>query len=127
MQDHEREDLLDDVADVDSRCRCSSILHFLAEPPAIVRRDLLKEPVSPGRHNVAVEDRPAHGACTVSHTRFLNQRSPNSPKLLASFKRRFCRCFSCAGEIPSPTMRRASRHHSLAGEGYTYLLLKSVT
>jgi hypothetical protein len=40
--------------------------------------------------------------------------SPNSPKLFASFRRRFSRCFSIAGDRPSPMARRASSHFSLA-------------
>ena len=36
----------------------------------------------------------------------LNQRSPNWPKLLASFRRRSSRCFSRAGDCPSETARR---------------------
>jgi hypothetical protein len=40
--------------------------------------------------------------------------SPNSPKLFASFRRRLSRCFSIAGDRPSPMARFASRHFSRA-------------
>jgi hypothetical protein len=43
-----------------------------------------------------------------------NQRSPNWAKLRASLSRRFSRCFSWAGDRPSATARRASRHFSRA-------------
>jgi len=43
--------------------------------------------------------------------------SPNSPKLLDSFRRRFSRCFSIAGEMPSAMLRLASMHLSRAGLG----------
>jgi hypothetical protein len=36
--------------------------------------------------------------------------SPNSPKLLDSFRRRFSRCFSIAGETPSAMLRLTSMH-----------------
>ena len=41
-------------------------------------------------------------------------RSANAPKPLASFSRRFARCFSIAGDLPSRTARLASRHISRA-------------
>jgi integrase len=46
----------------------------------------------------------------------VNQRSPKSPKVLASLSRRLSRCFSSAGERPSDTIRRASIQSSLARE-----------
>ena len=105
VQDREREYLFDDVTDVDSGRRCSSVLHFPAECSEVFRCDLLEEPVFPGRRNVAR---------AVGHPCFLEPALPELAEALCSFSRRFCRCFSWAGEMPSPTMRRASRHNSLA-------------
>jgi hypothetical protein len=44
----------------------------------------------------------------------VNHFSPNSPKLLASRRRRFSRCFSIAGDRPSAIARLASMHSSRA-------------
>ena len=64
-------------------------------------------PSGSGKSTVTREVLSAIGALT-SHF------SPHSPKLFASFSRRFSRCFSIAGERPSLMARLASMQSSRA-------------
>ena len=58
--------------------------------------------------------RAAHGPRAVRHGAAVSHFSPNSPKLLASRRRRFSRCFSIAGDRPSAIARLASMQSSRA-------------
>src|SRR5579885_409030 len=69
VEDGEAVDLLDDVADVERRRRRAAVDDGTAMCPQVIRRDLREKPLAPGRQELALEDRPAHGPRAVSHRR----------------------------------------------------------
>ncbi len=83
MKDGEGIDLLDDVAHMDGRGRCASVLHLDALRPQIIGRDLREPPAFPDREDVAIEDRLAHGAGAIRHRRVLEPALANDSKRLA--------------------------------------------
>ena len=80
----------------------------------VVRGNLRQQPVAPNRSSSRskIDRRIARVLSAMGAA--MSHFSPNSPKLLASIRRRFSRCFSIAGDRPSPMARLASMHFSRA-------------
>ena len=114
VQDGKPIDLLDDVSHVDGRGRGPLPLTLLqrsgksSDVISVKRRFLKTGRMSRSRMLLRIE------RVLSAILAPLARLSVNSWKFFASDRRRFSRCFSCAGDLPSYTARRASMHLSRA-------------